>query len=166
MSAAKAIRRNEVVNKDAPGSQVLRALAIVPLLAWSAAVWAGDLHVQVSWGHRSPAARTCYVRFDARDIVVTETRAIDVEPGDSVTAGVFQTMSGGGDVDGAYLRLAFEDVDVREVDTVHSTWAYLLEHGDAGAARRLKQDPAYRPDSRKLTIYLNKAGTRGFSLTA
>ena len=165
MSVAKGISRNEVVTKDALGFQVVRTLAIAPLLACSATAWAGDLQVQVSWGHRSPAARACYARFDARDIVVSETRAIDVEPGDFVNAGIFQTMSGGGDVDGADLRLSYEDIAVREVDTAHSTWTYLLEHGDAGAARRLKQDSAYRPDPRKLTILLNEAGTRGFSLT-
>jgi cytidylate kinase len=33
------------------------------------------------------------------------------------------------------------------------------------AAQRLQAYPAYRPDSRKLTVHLDEAGTRGFSLT-
>ena len=117
------------MSNDAFGSlQVVRALA--SLLACSGAAWAGDLRVQVSWGHRSPAAQACYVRFDAQEVVVNEARPVDVESGDSVAAGVFRTMAGGGDVDGADLRLSCEDVAVRAVDSVHSTWAYLLEHGD------------------------------------
>jgi hypothetical protein len=123
------------------------------------------VQVRVSWGHRSPAAHAWYVRFDTGNINVNGMRALDAEPADSLIAGVFQTMSGAGDVDGAQLRLSCEDVTVREFDAVHSTWAYLLEHGDERAARRLRQDPACRPDPRKLTLYLNEAGTRGFSLT-
>lgn len=124
-----------------------------------------NMHVRVSWGHRAPAAQDRSVRFEGANLDVNDVRALDTEVGDTLTTNVFQTRAGGGDVDGADLRLSFEDLAVQNVESVHSTWAYLLEHGDAGATRRLKQDPAYRPDPRKLTIRLNDSGTRGFSLT-
>ena len=47
----------------------------------------------------------------------------------------------------------------------HSTWEYLFAHGDPEAAQRLRDDPAYHRDSRRLTLNMDARGTRGFSVT-
>ncbi len=147
------------------GTIVCGASTVVLWLAWAAVASAEDIKVRVSWGHRSTESRPYYVRFDAQEVTLGGHVAKDLETSDKVSAGVYTTTAGAGDIDGVSLELSFADIAVRDIDNLHSIWAYLIEHGDAGAARRLKQDPACRPDRRKLTVYLNEAGTRGFSLT-
>ncbi|HEY5911453.1 MAG TPA: hypothetical protein VJA21_12705, partial [Verrucomicrobiae bacterium] len=73
--------------------------------------------------------------------------------------------AGAGDVDGLQLTVFFPEQKIGAVQSVHTTWRYLLEHSDADTARRLRLDPAYRPDSRRLTFQLNPEGTSGFTLT-
>ena len=147
------------------GTIVCGASAVVLWLAWAAVASAEDIKVRVSWGHRSTESRPYYVRFDAQEVTLGGHVAKDLETSDKVSAGVYTTTAGAGDIDGVSLELSFVDIAVRDIDNLHSIWAYLIEHGDAGAARRLKQDPACRPDRRKLTVCLDEAGTRGFSLT-
>ena len=132
---------------------------------WVAVASAGDIKLHVSWGHRATESHRYYVRFETQEVALGGYIARDMETGDRVSEGVCTTNAGAGDVDGVSLKLSFADIAVQEIDNLQSIWAYLIEHGDAGAARRLKQDPAYRPDRRKLTVCLDEAGTRGFSLT-
>ena len=47
---------------------------------------------------------------------------------------------------------------------VHSIWKYLLENGDPGQVRRLKDDPGLQPDAPVLTVQLSSDGTEGFSI--
>jgi hypothetical protein len=147
------------------GTMVLGASAVLLWFACAAVASAGAIKLRVSWGHRSTESRPYYVRFDSQEVSLGGLTAQDLETGDKVSGGVCTTTAGAGDIDGVFLKLSFADVAVREIDNLHSIWAYLIQHGDAGAAGRLKQDPAYRPDRRKLTVCLDKAGTRGFSLT-
>ncbi len=151
--------------RRASGMIVLGANAAVLLSAWAAVASAGDIKVRVSWGHWATESHPYYVRFDAQEVALGGHVARDMETGDTVSEGVCATTAGAGDVDGVSLELSFADIAVREIDNLHSIWAYLIGHGDAGAVRRLKQDPAYRPDRRILTVCLDEAGTRGFSLT-
>jgi hypothetical protein len=76
-----------------------------------------------------------------------------------------RTSAGAGDVDGLSCVLRFEPKSIQPITNAQSIWKHLWKHGDASAAQRLQADPAYRPDSRKLTVQLDEAGTRGFSLT-
>ena len=113
---------------------VLSANAAVLWFAWAAVASAGDIKVHVSWGHRATESHPYYVRFDAQEVALGGHVARDMETGDTVSEGVCTTTAGAGDVDGVSLELSFADIAVREIDNLHSIWAYLIEHGDAGAA--------------------------------
>ena len=76
-----------------------------------------------------------------------------------------RSEAGGGDIDGLSCVLRFPARSVGPLKHVHPIWEYLLSHGDPGAASRLRADGSFRPDPRRLTIELDEAGTRGFSLT-
>ena len=54
---------------------------------------------------------------------------------------------------------------VTPIANLHEIWGQLLANSDADTARRLRLDPGYRPDRRKLTMQVNDGGTKGFSVT-
>jgi hypothetical protein len=87
------------------------------------------------------------------------------EGADALREGVARTRAGAGDVDGLSCILHFAPQSVGPITNAQQIWKYLFEHGDPGAAQRLQADPAYRPDPRRLTVRMDEAGTRGFSLT-
>jgi len=66
---------------------------------------------------------------------------------------------------GSEAVLIFPERAIEPIQHLHVIWAHLLAHSDADTVRRLTQDPAYRPDPRKLKVLLDADGTRGFSLT-
>ena len=61
--------------------------------------------------------------------------------------------------------VTYPDTEIIPIQNMQVIWAYLLAHSDEDTVERLIQDPAARPDARKVTIELNADGTRGFSLT-
>lgn len=124
------------------------------------------LHVRISWGHRSRGQRAFYVELLTDRAVVTGARGLGLEPGDLPRNSVWETRAGGGDVDGVEFDLTYPRTEVKGIENVHPIWADLIAHSDSDTARRLRFDPAYRPDSRKLTIWMNPEGTNGFSVTA
>ncbi len=124
-----------------------------------------QLKLRLSWGHRSKDATAFYLKFLAEGIETTDISGRALEPTDRFEDGEIVTQSGGGDVDGVELTLRYPETSVRIIDNLHSIWAYLIEHSDEDAARRLRLDPAYRRDPRKLTVRMNREGTKGFSVT-
>ncbi len=148
-------------------SSRLSAAVLIALLAFgtAAAKPAGCLKLHLSWGHVSPARNAFRIECLGDDVAIAGQTPQDMETGDSYDNGVWSTTAGGGDVDGVTLELTFADLSISEIDHVQSIWAYLLEHSDPDTVRRLKADPAWRPDPRKLTIQLDELGTRGFTLT-
>ncbi len=120
------------------GTIVCGASAVVLWLAWAAVASAEDIKVRVSWGHRSTESRPYYVRFDAQEVTLGGHVAKDLETSDKVSAGVYTTTAGAGDIDGVSLELSFADIAVRDIDNLHSIWAYLIEHGDAAARAPLE----------------------------
>jgi hypothetical protein len=125
----------------------------------------GQLKLRLSWGHRSKDATAFYVKFNAEAVEIADVSGRDLEPADQFKEGAWVTQAGGGDVDGLELTLRYQEIPVRIIDNLHSIWAYLIEHSDEDTARRLRLDPAYRRDSRKLTVQMNREGTKGFSVT-
>jgi len=158
-------------------------IGLVSALAAVGEVWAGDstvqsaspavaapepmrlLKVRLSWGHEAKTARPFQIRLVAHDAAVTELRPVAFEPGDTLRDGVAETRAGAGDVDGLDFTLAFPERAVREISNLQAIWAYLLAHSDADTVRRLRQDPGFRPDTRKLTVQMDAEGTEGFSVT-
>jgi hypothetical protein len=125
----------------------------------------GQLKLRLTWGHRSQEATAFYVKFNVEGMEIADVSGRDLEPGDQFKDGAWVTKAGGGDVDGVELMLRYPVTSVRKISNLHSIWAYLIEHSDDDTARRLRLDPAYRQDSRKLIVQMNREGTKGFSVT-
>jgi hypothetical protein len=123
-----------------------------------------NLLVEITWGHRSAALKSFYVKLAGRELALADTKLAQVEATDVLQDGVARTSAGAGDVDGLSCTLQFAPKSIEPITNAHPIWKHLWKHGDAGAAQRLQADPAYRPDSRNLTVQLDEAGTRGFSL--
>jgi hypothetical protein len=73
--------------------------------------------------------------------------------------------AGGGHVETQIYTVEYPKTDIKPVQDMHVIWSDLIAHSDADTVSRLTQDPAWRVDSRKLTVELNPDGTSGFSLT-
>ncbi len=133
------------------------------------ALFAGEpqeqLKLRLSWGHRSQDATAFYVKFLADGMEIADISGLTLEPADQFTEGAWVTQAGGHDVDGVELTLRYPETSVRMIKNLHSIWSYLIEHSDDDTVRRLRLDPAYRLDSRKLTVQMNREGTKGFSIT-
>jgi hypothetical protein len=137
----------------------------VPAISGEGPAPPSSLVVRLSWGWRSSAASPFTIRLLTNDVRIADLKRIGFETTETWQAGVAVTRAGGGDVDGLEFTLTFAARTVEERQDLHSIWRYLLDHADTDTARRLRQDPGCRPDPRKLTIQMDEAGTRGFSLT-
>jgi hypothetical protein len=124
-----------------------------------------ELKLRLSWGLQSQDVTSFHVSFMAEGMEIADISTRALEPADQFKERVFETLAGGRDVDGVELTLRYPDTPVRAIDNLHSIWAYLIEHSDEDTARRLRHDPAYRRDSRKLIVRMNREGTKGFAVT-
>ncbi len=141
------------------------ALLLVCAIVPAAAEPSSELKVHISWGHRSPNATAFRIKVLAEQVETVATSVDGMEADDKFDEGLWRTTAGAGDVDGLLLTLHYADMPVKEIQNLHSIWKYLFEHSDADTASRLRADPAFRPDPRKLMIQMDEQGTRGFSLT-
>ena len=121
--------------------------------------------LHASWGHRSPPNSLFTVRLVGDGVSIHEASGNGLEAGEGFLRGAWQSRAGGGDADGVALRLQFPPHDVKERQPLHPIWRDLIGQSDPDTARRLRLDPGFRPDPRKLTVELDQDGTRGFSVT-
>jgi len=124
-----------------------------------------ELKLRLSWGHLSEDTNPFHVSFLAEEMEIADISGQVLEPADQFREGAWVTHAGGHDVDGVELTLRYPETPVRVTGNLQSIWAYLIEHSDDDTARRLRLDPAYRQDSRKLIVQMNSEGTKGFSVT-
>ena len=124
-----------------------------------------ELKLRLSWGHLSEDATAFHISLLAEGMEIADISGRELEPADQFKEGALVTYAGGSDVDGVVLTLRYPETPVRVTGNIHSIWAYLIEHSDDDTARRLRLDPAYRQDSRKLIVQMDRDGTKGFSLT-
>lgn len=141
------------------------ALLSVCAVASAADPPSSEMKVHLSWGHRSPEAAVFQVKVLTEQVEVVDAAGESMEASDRLEDGLWQTTAGAGDVDGLVLTLRYTGAPVTEIQNLHSIWKYLFEHSDSDTASRLRGDPAFRPDPRKLTIQMDEQGTRGFSVT-
>jgi len=139
--------------------------AVVPISTMAATESPSELKVHVSWGHRSPNAAAFQIKVLTEQVEIAGTSADGMEADDELDEGLWRTTAGAGDVDGLVLTLRYTEAPIKEIQNLHSIWKYLIEHSDADTASRLRADPAFRPDARRLTIQMDEQGTRGFSVT-
>ena len=112
-----------------------------------------ELKIQISIGDKAAARTRFYVRL-------VPSGGVDCSSRD-----VWEGSAGAGDVEARSYTLTYPDAEIKPIQDMQVIWAYLLAHSDADTVERLMQDPAARPDARKIAIELNSDGTRGFSLT-
>ena len=123
------------------------------------------LPVRLSWGYRSASAVAFSVKLLPEGVTVSGATGNGLESDDSLREGFWETRAGGGDVDSLNFTLHYPKSSVREVQNLHPIWTALLAESDSDTSGRLRSDPAYRPDSRRLTVRMNRERTRGFSVT-
>lgn len=150
-------RAAAVQGASAPG-------AMVPLAASSDAS-AETLIVHLSWGHRAPKAAARLVSITTREATLLRQEGEGLERAERQTDGAWPSRAGAGDVDGLRLTLQYEPREIRPIENLHVIWSDLIARSDADTARRLTEDPAYRRDSRTLTVQLDREGTSGFTVT-
>ncbi len=124
-----------------------------------------NLKVRITWGHTSPETAPFYIRVTGKEVKVAGVAGIGLEPDDQLRDTVCEARSGKGDVDGVEFTLEYAPTEVKPIEKVQRIWADLLAQSDTDTVQRLKNDPAYRPDPRVLTIQMDSDGTKGFSVT-
>jgi len=144
---------------------VVPLLSAVPAAAGQAPA-SGQLAVRLSWGHTANAASEWRVSASGTNgLEVRSTTPRQFERGDTVQNGAVRSRAGANDVDAIDLVLAFPDQPRPRAQNVHWHWTELLAASDPDTARRLGHDPAFSPGAPALTIQLDAAGTRGFTVT-
>jgi len=123
-----------------------------------------SLRLSLSWGYQSKSAAPFCVRLLAHGVELSQPVAVNMEPPDGLRDGAWHTRSGGGDVDGLELLLRYPSAQLRQIDNLNSIWADLIAQSDADTARRLRSDPAFQRDGRRLTVQMDREGTKGFSV--
>ncbi|MPY86977.1 MAG: hypothetical protein GEU99_03555 [Luteitalea sp.] len=147
--------------------KVLLCCAIVLLISIPATAETGSLQVRISWGHVASQASPYAVRLitESPGVEAQDVRPHLLESGEGLQDGAWHTQAGGGDVDGIRFSLLYPSEPVDTIQDLHVLWADLISASDADTARRLARDPAFRPDSPKLTIQMDSDGTRGFTVS-
>jgi hypothetical protein len=144
---------------------VLASLVLLWAAASPAAAEDGRLSVRVSWGHRAEAAVDYHVAVaGAAGVDVRSVTSHLFEADDRLQNGVAQTRAGKGDADGLDVSIAYPLDPAPTAQNVHILWTDLIAASDAGTARRLLRDPAFKTRAPALTIRLDAAATRGFTV--
>jgi hypothetical protein len=138
-------------------------LLAVPLL--SVASGQEELKIRITWGHTSQETSPFYVQLTSKEVRIAGVAGTGLEADDQLRETLCETHSGKEDVDGVEFSLQYAPTQAKPIEKVHRIWADLITQSDADTVRRLKQDPAYRPDPRVLTVQMDRGGTKGFSVT-
>ncbi|MGH9340051.1 MAG: hypothetical protein ACRD1R_10795, partial [Acidobacteriota bacterium] len=126
-----------------------------------------ELKLRVSWGHQSPERRAFHIHLSPATVglLIESRQGVDLEAGEAGAGEVWETLAGAGDVDGIEVLLSYTAEPKDRLQDLHITWADLISASDPETSRRLSSDPAFVPDSQKLTIETNAGGTEGFSVS-
>ncbi len=124
-----------------------------------------ELKIKLSWGHRTEDVTHFHIKLVTEGMEMADIWGQALESADQFKEGAWFTHAGGYDVDGVELTLRYPERSVKDIKNLNRIWAYLIEHSDDDTARRFSLDPAYRQDSRKLTVQMDREGTKGFSVT-
>ncbi|GEM_PF-497691 len=163
------LQRGASISLDMFASIVWLALALAFELAAKAAAdqapSATELKLRMSWGYQSKAKTPFFIRLVGQETSITDVTPEAFEPGDRFQNGIVEAQAGGGDTDALSFRVRFAPREIHSITNLQTIWSYLLSHSDDDTAKRLRADPAYRPDPRKLTVQLNADETKGFTVT-
>ena len=112
-----------------------------------------QLKVQVSVGYTSAQRAPFFVK-----LVPSPGVSVDKQ-------GEWRGTAGDGHVETHTYTIEYLTAEIKPIQDMHVIWSDLIAHSDADTVRRLTQDPAWRVDTRRVTVELNPEGTSGFSLT-
>jgi len=124
-----------------------------------------QITVRISWGHGSASASRFYLGLVSNGVTISDVTGRELEADDGFRQGAWETHAGRGDIDQVEFILRYPKSPVKDIEKPHPIWASLISQSDDDTARRLRSDPAYRLDSRKLTLQMNAEGTKGFTVT-
>lgn len=125
-----------------------------------------SLAIRISWGHRAAAPQSRVVSLDAREgLAIRAVSGRGLERGEAVERQAVRSTAGRGDVDGLDLTVEVPAHTTGAAQRVHILWTDLVSASDVGTARRLLRDPAFQTPAPALTVRLDEAGTRGFTVT-
>lgn len=125
-----------------------------------------ELKVRITWGHESPAPASYYVHLAPESgVEIRNATGYELEAGEGFKADAWQSTAGAGDIDGVTFTLVYPQTSPARLQNLHIIWADLIAQSDADSARRLRRDPAFYPDTPKLTVVMNQEGTRGFTVS-
>ncbi|MBN1444470.1 MAG: hypothetical protein JXA90_17285 [Planctomycetes bacterium] len=123
------------------------------------------LRARISWGHASRSRTPFRIRLLAREASLVGVRGSGLEAGEISAEPAWETIAGGGDVDGVEATIVYPPRKIEESGQIHAIWKDLIAASDADTARRLLQDPAVRTDGRRLVVAVGCDGAAGFSIT-
>jgi hypothetical protein len=121
------------------------------------------LRARISWGHQATAPQAFRIGFSTHHAAIERLIPEDFEPEDTMEGGTAVTRAGAGDVDVMIAEVTWSQ-PMEPPRPVQSIWQYLLDHGEPGQVRRLRDDPGLQPDAPLLTVVTAADGTRGFSI--
>jgi hypothetical protein len=125
------------------------------------------LNVRISWGHEAAQASAYEIKpVPGAGVEIQSATPRDLESGEAVKQGVARTRAGAGDVDALDLVVVHPKTPSSGVtQNVHILWTDLIAASDPDTARRLTSDPSFRVRPSMLTIQMDAAGTKGFSVS-
>src|SRR5262247_1117944 len=87
-----------------------------------------ELRVRISWGHSSPTARPFHVKLVPAEstMEVLTTSGYQLEAGEGLKDGAWQTVAGNRDVDGIDLVLRYPVEMEQRIPNLHVMWADLI----------------------------------------
>ena len=112
----------------------------------SLALYGAEMKVQLSWVQESSKAAP-YIRLEPA------SRGVEIR--DTARA-----------ADGIRFTLVYPDAPEQHLQNLHIIWADLIANSDSDTARRLSQDAAFHTNAGKFTIFMDPAGTKGFTVSA
>ncbi|MBM4020156.1 MAG: hypothetical protein FJ288_17865 [Planctomycetes bacterium] len=124
-----------------------------------------SLKVRLSWGHQLPEDTRFHIACSATKSTIADVTAYGLRDGEGGQEGPWNTQAGGGRVVQVEFTLRYPDLPVKNLENLNPIWADLMARSDADTGRRLRADPGYRLDGRRLTVQMDREGTRGFSVT-
>ena len=139
---------------------------IVLFTTTPAAADTATLNVRISWGHEAAQASAFEIKpVPGAGVEIQSIAPRELESGEAVREGVARTRAGGGDVDALDLVVIHPKEPAGVTQNVHILWTDLIAASDADTARRLGRDPSFRTRPSMLTIQMDAAGTKGFSVS-
>jgi hypothetical protein len=166
-------RRDKIEKQDVnTQGEIMRLVAALMLLqtmvltpAFSRADSQGQLKARISWGYQSPTRISYYIKLAGDGVEISDVIGYLLESEDGFKDGAWESRAGGEDVDGVEFTALYRKGPPKMSQNLHVIWADLIANSDFDTARRLRLDPVYRLDSRKLTVQTDAEGMTGFSVT-